>query len=332
MPAALAVQTCRVFDADAIYVWHGVNLDDGLAGPEEVCPGDIYQLDGGASPLRLAMTREGTANLLAEGDGIAPPGTPIRLEARYALMAPDGDKVELLVLTVGARRLALPLTPMAPRTDYTLVAVEDPPEAVNLADLICVSFARGTMITLATGAQRAIEDLAAGDRVLTRDHGAQPIQWIGKATLRAVGAFAPVVIAAGTMGNTGDLIVSQHHRMFLYQRQRRAGLATSELLVQARHLVDDESVFLREGGFVDYFSLVFDRHEIVYAEGVPAESLMVNEATLGRLPPGMAEEVKERFPGLAQVQHFGTEAGRQILDQIGAATILPRTRGAAGGR
>jgi hypothetical protein len=130
------------------------------------------------------------------------------------------------------------------------------------------------------------------------------------------------------LGNSGDLIVSQHHRMFLYQRERKAGMPTAELLVQAKHLIDNKSVFLRSGGIVDYFSLVFDRHEIIYAEGVPAESLMVNDATVNLLPAELSADVKARFPGLSQNQHFGTEAGRQFLDRVGAEALFktnPRT-------
>ncbi|MFT4151270.1 MAG: Hint domain-containing protein [Paracoccaceae bacterium] len=319
-------QTCRVFRADDVFVSQGVNLGDGLTGPDEVCPGDMYQLDPEARGVQLSLMRDGEVDRVAAESAVGQAGMPVRLESRYALMAPDGDKVELLILLAGRERLALPLSPMGARIDYTLLAVDDAPEAVHLADLICVSFGRGTAITLADGRQRPIETLAPGDRVLTRDHGPQPIRWIGRATLRAVGSFAPVIIPAGTMGNAGDLIVSQHHRMFLYRR-RQPGIVTSELLVQARHLVDGDNVFLREGGFVDYLSLVFDRHEIIYAEGIPAESLMVNETTLRRLPPELASEVAARFPGLAQVQHFGTEAGRQVLDQIGADHLLRRPRG-----
>jgi hypothetical protein len=131
-----------------------------------------------------------------------------------------------------------------------------------------------------------------------------------------------VVISSGTLGNAGDLIVSQHHRMFLYQRKRKPGVPTSEILVQAKYLVDNDNIFIREGGFVDYFSIVFERHEIIYAEGVPAESLMVNDATVNRLPTELSEDVKARFPGLSQNQHFGTEAGRQFLDQIGRDALF----------
>ena len=327
-------QACQLFAAEDIYVTIGVNTGDGLALPDEVVEGDIYELDAEARPLRLVMTRPvaGADPQVTEGSAVGTPGEVVRMAARYTLMSPDGDKVELLLLPVGGRLYALPLSPLSARADYTLVKVETAPEETRLSDLMCVSFARGTMITLATGAQKPIEQLQPGEKVLTRDHGPQPLRFLGGATLRAHGAFAPVVIQARTLGNSGDLIVSQHHRMFLYQRQRIPGLPTSELLVQAKHLVDDENVFIREGGAVDYFSLVFDRHEIIYAEGIPAESLMVNDATVSRLPPEIAAEVQARFPGLAQVQHFGTEAGRQFLSQVGPAALFQPSLRAVPGR
>ncbi len=316
-------QACQVLHADDIFVSHGVNQGDGLMGPGEVCPGDIYQMDDHRSALRLVLRRtESGGQVVAEGSAVGIPGETVHLAARFALMGEEGERVEILLLTLpDGARFALPLSPIAARTDYTLLMVEDAPEDTGLSDLLCVSFLRGTMITLATGEQAPIESLNADDRVLTRDHGGQPIRWIGRATLKAVGAFAPVVITTGTLGNAGDLIVSQHHRMFLYQRERRAGLKTSELLVQAKHLVDGERVFLREGGFADYFSLVFDKHEIIYAEGVPAESLMVNDATVSRLPGDLSADVRERFPGLSQNQHFGTEAGRQFLAAVGPKSL-----------
>ena len=313
-PFALPGQAFQVILADDLYVAQGANLGDALAGPAQVCLGDVYELEPGHVGLRLVLT-PGEARL-ATGSEFGNPGDAVTLEARYTLMTPDGDRVELAVLQVATLRCVLPLSPMATRTDYTLLAVDTAPAAARLSDLLNVSFARGTMITLSSGAQRAIEDLVPGDRILTRDHGCQPVAWIGRSTLRAVGAFAPVVIPKGALGNAGDLIVSQHHRMFLYQRRKTPGLATAELLVQAKHLADGDRIFIREGGYVDYFSLIFAGHEIIYAEGVPAESLMVNEATVNRLPPDLAAEVKARFPGLNQNQHFGTEAGRAALDVL----------------
>lgn len=325
--SGLPGHVCQVFEADAIYVSHGVNSGDGIAGPDMVCEGDIYTLEEGTRPCRLVLSHGAQGERIARGSQIGTPGESLRLTARYTLMAPDGSTVELLYLELDSGpALALPLSPMGEGLDYTLVAIDAAPDHVPLADLLCVSFARGTMISLADGRQCPIEALKPGDRVLTRDHGPQPVRWLGKATLRAVGSFAPVVITAGTLGNLGDLIVSPHHRIFLYQRNRRPGMETAEILIQSKHLIDGERIFQREGGFVDYFSIVFDQHEMIYAEGVPVESLMVNDATLRRLPAEIAQEVKARFPGLAQAQHFGTEANRQLLDHVGRETLLGRPR------
>lgn len=325
---------CQVFPADDILVDHGANQGDPVGGPDAVCEGDVYRLPPGSEPFRLILAapaggRARGPQAVAEGSEIGRPGMQVTLSARLTLMAPDGDRVELLILTVGERGavFALPLSPMAPRVDYTLIAVEADPDDARLSELVGGSFALGTRITLGDGRQMPIERLSPGDRLLTRDHGPQELRWIGRATLRAIGSFAPVVITAGTLGNEGDLIVGQHHRIFIYQRPEHRLGRTAELLVQAKHLVDGRRVYLREGGFVDYFSLIFDRHEIVYAEGVPAESLMVNDAVLSRLPEDLADEVKTRFPGLNQNQHFGTEAGRQLLDEIGPAALFHRDRG-----
>lgn len=318
-PPPLPGHACMLFCAQDIHVCAGVNLGDALGEAEAVCLGDIYELIEGAVARRLVVARQGRVGVqsVAPGSDLGAAGDAVHLAARYTLMGKDGDTVELLLLRlagVAGGLFALPLSPIGARIGYTLLKVDDAPAEVPLSDLLCVSFARGTMITLANGSQCPIEAMAPGDRVLTRDHGAQPLRWRGHATLRGVGAFAPVVITRGAMGNAGDLIVSQHHRMFLYQRRRSPGVPTAELLVQARHLVNGDTIHLRTGGFVDYFSLVFDHHEIIYAEGIPAESLIVNEATLARLPADLAAEVQARFPGLNQNQHFGTEASRAALD------------------
>ncbi|WP_112308917.1 Hint domain-containing protein [Pseudogemmobacter bohemicus] len=332
LPAAAGAppgHACQVFAASDIFVSSGVNSGDGLGLPDEVESGDIYQLEPDARAARLLLIHapggapggaDDGAQQVATGSAVGQPGDTVRLIARYTLMADDGDRVELLLIQVGGELWALPLSPISDRAEYALLAVEVSPRNARLAEMMSLSFARGTRISLASGQMVAIETLEPGMKLLTRDHGPQELRHIGRASLRAVGAFAPVVILAGTLGNSGDLIVSQHHRMFLYQRRKLAGLATSELLVQARHLVDEEHVFIREGGVTDWFSLIFDHHEIIYAEGIPVESLMVNDATISRLPPQFASEVRAQFPGLAQVQHFGTEAGRQFLDSIGGPT------------
>jgi hypothetical protein len=317
----LPSQVCQVFAAADFTVCAGVNLHEALSVPDDACLGDAYRLRHGAATQRLALQRDTAPPLIAEGSDIGHSQEPVQILGRFVMMAGSGDRVEVLLLRVAAEDYVLPLSPIGGQIDYTLLQSFDQPAQTVLADMLCISFARGTTITLNDGSPRQIEDLRPGDRVLTRDHGGQPLRWVGKTTQRAVGSFAPVVISAGAMGNSGDLIVSQHHRMFLYQRNRQKGITSAEVLVQAKHLVDERAIFLREGGFVEYYSLVFDRHEIIYAEGIPAESLLVTDATVSRLPPDLAAEVSARFPGLRQDQHFGTEATREVLAGLEPGTL-----------
>lgn len=326
--AHLPGQAAHVFAAEAIRVTSGANHGDPLDLPAACQPGDIYQLDRAAAALRLLLANVAgdAGQSVASGSQIGAPGDAVELVARHVLMAPDGDTVDILLIAhvVSGRHYALPLSPIAPRTEYTLLESHEDPGTARLADLICVAFCTGTMITLAGGAQRAIEALQPGDRVLTRDSGPQPLRFVGRANLRALGSFAPVVISAGTLGNEGDLVVSPHHRVFLYQRGARRLGDTAELLVQAKHLVDGESVWRREGGYVDYYSLVFDRHEIIYAEGIPCESLQVSEATMQMMPEALAQSLRAEFPGLAHRPHFGTEAGRAELDAAARAALFKK--------
>ena len=318
-------QSVHVFDAHDFWVTSGANQGDALDIAELCEPGDIYQLDRDATPLLLAVGWDAAGEqIVAPGSEIGASGDAISLLARHVMMAPDGDSVDILLIRhdASARLFALPLSPVAPRQEYTLLEASADPGEARLADLVCVAFTTGTMITLAGGAQKPIEQLKAGDRVLTRDSGPQPVALVAKARMRALGSFAPVVISAGILGNEGDLVVSPHHRLFLYRRGAQKLGETSELLVQAKHLVDDENVWRREGGYVDYYALVFARHEIIYAEGIPAESLMVSEATLSVLPDELRAEISARLPDLKHRPHFGTEATRDLLDQLGRDKIF----------
>jgi len=315
-------RSCRVYPAEDLYVAAGANAGDGLGLPADVVAGDAYMLEPDAEPLQLAL-RVDAAGLappeVAPGSALGRAGEPVHIEARYTLMSDDGEQVELVLMSIAGELFTLPHAPIVSGQEYVLLAASDgtAAESARLCEPRPLSFARGTRITMASGRQEPVESLVPGALVLTRDHGAQPLRLLGSATLRAEAEFAPVVIAAGALGNTGDLVVSQHHRLFLYRPRSDTDLPTSEVLVRARDLVDDRHAHIREGGVVDWFGLVFDDHEIVYAEGIPAESLKIDAATLGALPQEAAAEVARHFPDLAQRPHFGTEAGRWLIEALG---------------
>ncbi|MEY1555086.1 Hint domain-containing protein [Yoonia sp. R2331] len=286
-----SLQAVPVLNAADFSVTDGVALGDGMSFADELVMDDVYQLQSGANRQRLtlALSDEQLFFEIDDSSEVGKPGNAVVLDCCLTLMARDGSTFEALVMVeieqdgVEAVYL-LPLATLAPKTDYRLVGVDREAAATRFAEVACVSFTRGTHITMASGQQVPIEDLSVGDKVLTRDDGPQQIRWIGQTTLRAVGEFAPVVIKADALHNINDLVVSPDHRLFVYQRQDRLGAGRSEVLVKVRHLINDDTVYQQDGGFVDYFQLLFDNHQIIYAEGIAAESLLVDPRTRAALP------------------------------------------------
>jgi len=133
--------------------------------------------------------------------------------------------------------------------------------------------------------------------VLTRDNGLQPILWIGRKNVRAVGDFAPVRFARGALGNTDPLLVSQQHRMLIDDWRAAYFCGCSEVFAAAKHLVNGTTVTIQEGGVVDYIHLLFSRHEVVFSNGIPSESYFPEHA----LKSGDREargELEKLFPEL----------------------------------
>lgn len=323
-PETLPVQTLTVHPAASFRVSDGVARGEGLGFADDLVMDDVYELLPDAPRLRMLLVPDAGGRLLrvAPGSAAGQDGRLVAIDSCATFMVPDGSTIECLILVEidggeAADIWLVPLAPLAPRTDYRLVGLDRHAATTRLAEIACTSFSRGTHITLASGAQVPVEDLRPGDRVLTRDDGPQPIRWIGMTTLRAVGAFAPVVIRKGVLHNENDLVLSPDHRIFIWQRQDRLGAGRSEVLVKVRHLINGETVFQREGGFVDYFQLLFDDHQIIYAEGIAAESLLIDPRTQAALPTEIG-----RTHGFRR--HLAYEVQESLLAGPDAADILRR--------
>jgi hypothetical protein len=195
-------------------------------------------------------------------------------------------------------------------TPLTVVATSEGPSGagsnpyVNFAEPPC--FTPGTLIDTPDG-PRAVETLVAGDLVLTRDHGPQPLRWIGRmrlsaADLRARPQHRPVRIAAGAMGDgvpRRPLCLSPQHRMLVSGWRAELLFGAVEVLVPALALVGDraEQQCVRPEG-VTYLHLLFDRHEIIFAEGAAVESLLPGWMTRPDLPPALTAELADLLPGM----------------------------------
>jgi hypothetical protein len=324
-----ATQTVAVFRAAAFRVTEGVAEGDGISFADELVMDDTYQLDGAATRgrLSLAMDPDNKTFIVTKESEWGTVGNAVVMDCCLTVMAPDSTTYEALVLVEveagGVEDIyLLPLATLLPKTDYNLVGVDRHAATTRFAEVACVSFTRGTHITMASGQQTPIEQLQVGDKVLTRDDGPQVVRWIGQTTLRAVGDFAPVVISKGALHNENDLVVSPDHRLFVYQRQDRLGAGRSEVLVKVRHLLNGETVYQQDGGFVDYFQLLFDDHQIIYAEGIAAESLLIDPRTRAALPDDMSNVRKGGGSGHAHRTHHDYEVQETLLSQPDAVELL----------
>ena len=319
-----------VYPAAEFRVTNGVNHGDPVAGVNDVCFGDGYCLKRSAQIYSMD---------LAECVGVGPrpvfsvsadsqievPGTRTRIAARLTFMTQIGASVDALVISCDApvsRDYLYPLGPIESGVEYTLIAAEDAPREIPLADLTGMSFGRGTRITMSDGSQRPVEHLKAGDRVLTRDNGMQDIRWVGNRTVQGAGEFAPVVISQGVMGNAEDITISQQHRMLVSDWRAEVMVGSRDVLISAIDLVNDDTIFIRKGGFVEYTQLVFDQHQILYAEGVPTESLHMSRQILKGLPEDIAFEVLQLFPDLPSSE---PKFSRVPLESKDAANLLRQT-------
>ena len=189
-------------------------------------------------------------------------------------------------------------------------------------DIVC--FAAGTLIRTEHG-EVPVEDLQVGDLVQTLDHGLQPIRWIGSRTVAARGAFAPIVIAPGVLNNTRVLVVSPQHRMLLSGWQAELLTGEAEVLVAAKHMVDDARITRREGGEITYYHFLFDSHEIVFAEGAACESFHPGRVGIDGMDQAQRDEIFALFPELEQdMNNFGPLARMGL--KAGEGTLLADMR------
>lgn len=137
--------------------------------------------------------------------------------------------------------------------------------------VVCV--ARGTRIRTPQG-ERLIETLKPGDRVITYDRGVQVLRWIGHRKVPARGPNAPIQISQGCYGAEHDLFVSPNHRILRSGSDLEMYFDVSSALVAAKYLVDSKQVQRVAGKTIEYYHLLFDAHELIWANGVLCESLL----------------------------------------------------------
>ena len=178
-------------------------------------------------------------------------------------------------------------------------------DAANLPSITgtnFVCFTAGTRIATPEG-DVPVERLKVGDLVLTQDSGPQPIRWVRGSVAPRSGRLRPIRIAQGALGSgkpKADLVVSQQHRMLVRSPIAQRMFDADEVLVAAKNLTCIPGIAIEEAeGNVEYWHFLLDRHEIVFAEGAPSESLLPGPFALDAMGPEARSEVLALFPELA---------------------------------
>ena len=306
--------------------WSQTELD-GLsgAGPESIRNGSTWawhgeavQVDGPSGVLRLDRAEEErdlhrraarkVRRLIGTGPGTPAPEPEEDAETDGSFVLTDGRQSYLatLIALEGAPPLVMFLDDLPPQgRDLWIVrhrAARARPESG--AGMIC--FTPGTRIATAYGPV-AVEDLAEGDHILTRDNGPQPVLWAGArhvsgARLIAEPDLRPVRVRAGAFGTDrpdGELMVSPDHRLLVTGAAAQALFNTPEVLVRARDLTDGRAVVqdmtLRE---VTYHHLLLPAHQVIWANRVECESFHPANAALSALTEGDRARLLSGLPEL----------------------------------
>jgi len=165
---------------------------------------------------------------------------------------------------------------------------------LNAENTGVVCFTTGTAIRTPKG-DVLIEHLRVGDLVSTLDNGPQPIRWIGATTLdtptlRANPQLRPGLIKRNVLDNSRDLLVSPQHGMLLGR----------DHLARAKHLAGTRSGIRIAHGKrqVTYVHMLFDAHQIIFAEDAPSESFYPGPWALKTLSPDALHGLNMAMPNL----------------------------------
>ena len=173
-----------------------------------------------------------------------------------------------------------------------------------------ICFTPGTGIATMSG-QRLVEDLEVGDKVFTRDNGAQEIRWIGRKRITlGEGTLSqklqPILIRRGALGYglpERDTLVSPNHRVLLINKQAQLYFDENEVLVAAKHLVGMPGIEHWVTSQVEYIHFLCDRHEIVLSNGAWTETFLPGDQGMSTLANAQQDEIYRLFPELKLRKH-----------------------------
>jgi len=187
---------------------------------------------------------------------------------------------------------------------------------LDVGDLGPPCLVAGTLVETA-GGPVPVEALKAGMSIVGQDGRLITLRMVLSTAFNARDLaqnpkLAPVRIVAGALGNglpKRDLLVSRQHRMVVSAKSVALMFGCDEVLLPATKLTSLPGIFL-DLSVSDpaYYHLVFDQHEIIYAEGAATESLFVGAEAMRSISDEAREELLTMFPELQDAEGASTPA------------------------
>ena len=133
-----------------------------------------------------------------------------------------------------------------------------------------------------------------------------------------------MTLDAGALdGLTRALTVSPQHRFLFTGYRAELLFGTSEVLVAAKHLVNGMNIRQEDRTAVTYLHMMFDQHEVIYADGTATESFHAGEIGIAAISDQSREEMFALFPELrSNIGAYGDTA-RTCLKAHEARLLLP---------
>lgn len=204
-----------------------------------------------------------------------------------AIQALDAGETLTEIFTVTSNRGTTTVT-------ITINGTDEPP-----------CFVAGTLIDTPHG-PRMVEDLRAGDTVLTRDNGVQTIRWAGQRQLEMDGredsnALQPIRLRKDSLAPgmpDRDLLLSPMHRVLIRAPIVPLLTGEDEVLCSVHHLVNGQTIIRERRGQISYHHLLFDDHQVLTSSGCASESFYPGQVGLDGFEDQTREEVLKLFPEL----------------------------------
>ncbi|MGR3636677.1 MAG: Hint domain-containing protein [Shimia sp.] len=182
-------------------------------------------------------------------------------------------------------------------------------------DLSCV--ARGTKIATRRG-EVPVEELQAGDEVVSRDKGLAPVRWIG----RLDAANAPVKVPVGAMGRrvpARDCWLSPDARLWMQGAEFEAAFTSREVLVPVKDLIGWRGIHEEHAGPSEYYLVLCDTPSVMIVDGMQVE-MRHPGASLPLFEKVQADEMADLFPELLAMD-TKSDKWRRRLDKHEASQV-----------